>query len=232
MKKILALALLTLTPACVSIQTYENQMKRCRDNQQRADQFQMQVTALQEKNDQLEKDLSTQSEEKQKFEGEMTDVRNTYDELVQELKDDIAKGDVDVQETGDGLTIMMGNKILFESGKASLLPKGKKVLSQIAGILLKVKGKYIQVEGHTDNLAIAPALKGAYASNWELSAVRAGSVVRTLEKAGIDPSLLILTGYGQTRPVGDNKTKDGRQQNRRVEIHLIPISSPTASKKR
>jgi chemotaxis protein MotB len=207
---------------CISISTYEQAMKKCRDKSDQYEQLKAQSAALEAKNAELEHTLSEQQEEHQVLKNEISNVRNTYDELVQELKDNIAKGEVSVQETEKGLTVTMGNQILFASGKAELQPKGKQVLTQVAGIIKKATDRLIQVEGHTDNQPIASVLKARFPSNWDLSSARSSSVVRFLQDSGIDPALLVLTAYAENRPIADNVTPQGRQQNRRVEITLIP----------
>ena len=76
----------------------------------------------------------------------------------------------------------------------------------------------IHVEGFTDNLPIKTSV---YPSNWELSAARAGSVVRLFELYGVDPSRLAAIGFGEHRPVADNTTADGRARNRRVVLVIL-----------
>jgi chemotaxis protein MotB len=77
------------------------------------------------------------------------------------------------------------------------------------------------VVGHTDNVPITGGLQKVFASNWELSAARATTVVRFLQEAGIAPERLIATGRAEYAPVAPNDTPEGRQKNRRIEITLI-----------
>lgn len=221
MKRVTMAVVLGLS-GCISINTFERQMKKCRDAAAEADQLKAQVDALSAENSMLQKNIVKQSEEQEALEDKITDVRSTYDELVQELKDTIAQGDAGVKETADGLIITLGNEILFRSGSPDLQPKGMKVLGQVAGVISRVEGKLIQVEGHSDNVPISGSLKNRFPSNWELSAARSASVVRFLqEKGGVDPSLLVLTAFADNHPATGNATPQGRQQNRRVEIKLI-----------
>jgi chemotaxis protein MotB len=113
-----------------------------------------------------------------------------------------------------------------------------KILDQIADHLKTVTDKHIRVEGHADNVEIGPSLKTKYPTNWELSKARASFVVRYLiEKGGIDSAQLSAVGYGDTKPVASNATKEGRQKNRRVEIILYssepsqnePVRAPEQS---
>ena len=80
------------------------------------------------------------------------------------------------------------------------------------------------MEGHTDNVPLGAALQARYPSNWELSTARATAVVRFLsEEAGLTPEMLAASGYGSYRPVAPNDTEEGRSQNRRIEIILVPV---------
>nr|MCU0254512.1 OmpA family protein [Acidobacteriota bacterium] len=89
-------------------------------------------------------------------------------------------------------------------------------LARIAD-LIRSSGAWATVEGHSDNLPIRSA---TFPSNWELSAARAGAVVRFLVAHGLAPVRLEAVGHADTRPLGDNATDEGRQRNRRVEILL------------
>lgn len=113
-----------------------------------------------------------------------------------------------------GVRIRVRNGPLFQSGSARLEPAAGAPLARIAG-LLRETGARATVEGHSDNLPIRSA---TFPSNWELSAARAGAVVRFLTAHGLAPVRLEAVGHADTRPVADNSTEEGRQRNRRVEI--------------
>src|SRR3989441_9223708 len=118
----------------------------------------------------------------------------------------------------------MVEKILFDSGKAEIKPQGKDVLGKVGQVLLGVKDKQIRIEGYTDSVPIGVALRQQFPTNWELSAVRATTVLRFLEeKAGVDGKTLAAVGYGPSRPVASNDTTEGKAENRRVEITLTPL---------
>jgi chemotaxis protein MotB len=117
----------------------------------------------------------------------------------------------------------MVEKILFNSGQAEVKESGKKVLNQIAAALKNLQDKDIRVEGYTDNVPLSPKLRDRFPTNWELSTARATNVVRYLEeKSGLDPSRLIAAGFGQYHPIVTNDTDEGRAQNRRIDIVLVP----------
>jgi len=197
-------------------------MRQCREAAAHCSDTQTEMDALNKSNEELKRQLADQASEKQRLVGEMTEVRGSYDELVQELKDDISKGDVDVTETDQGVLISVGNQILFASGRAELQAHGRQVLDRVAKVLRKASGRLIEVQGHSDNVPISGALAARFPSNWDLSGARAATVVRTLQSAGVDPANLMLSAFAQYRPMADNATSKGRQENRRVEIWLKP----------
>lgn len=213
MSKIIAVIGLMLCAGCISIPTHEKMMGRSRNR----------IEALEKENERLQSELGSSSQEGERLKGEVERVRGTYEGMVQELKDEIAKGQVNVEETDEGLTVTMGYAVLFQSGKADLQPDGKSILLKVSKILKEVENKHIQVEGHTDNVPISGTLKNRFQSNWDLSAARSASVVHFLEKKGGIPSdKLILAAFADTRPLAANDTPDHRSQNRRVEIKLVP----------
>jgi chemotaxis protein MotB len=155
-------------------------------------------------------------------EEEVKSVSKTYENLMQEMKGEIAQGQVAITELKGKLTVDVLDKILFASGEAEVKPEGLAVLQRVIDILKNVKDKAIRIEGHTDNVKIGGALARKYATNWELSAARAINVTRYIQKQGIDPALLASVAYGEYKPVADNSTSEGRAKNRRIAIILQP----------
>jgi len=127
-------------------------------------------------------------------------------------------GQVSVRTEGKGTVISVSSGVLFPSGQAVLRPEAEEILDEV--VLLTQGARYaIQVEGHTDNLAIQSPL---YLSNWELSVARAGSVVRHMLKDGkLDAKRFSVVGYGDSRPLVDNRTAENRSKNRRVDIVFL-----------
>lgn len=122
-----------------------------------------------------------------------------------------------------GVVITISGGFLFEHGSTEISPQMYPVLELIAD-MIKATERQILIEGHTDN---QPIVGNVFYSNWELSALRATSTVRLLiEKFGISPMRLTASGYAQYRPVGDNATQEGKEQNRRVEIIMLNASLP------
>ena len=157
-------------------------------------------------------------------ESRLSEMQNTYDELVGKLEQEIERGEVQISELKGKLTVNVVDKILFDSGKADLKSVGIRVLQEIGDILNSAADKNIQVEGHTDNVPITGALKEKYPSNWELSTARATTVLHFLQnKVGISGERLSAVGYGEYKPISSNKTAEGRAQNRRIQIVLTPL---------
>jgi len=168
----------------------------------------------------LETQIASLSEEKEK---ELGRLRSTYDTLVTDLKSEIEQGQITITKMADWLTVSMVDKILFASGEAEITAEGMKVLERVGNVLKNTEHKIIRVEGHTDNVPISPALAKKFETNWELSTARATTVVRFLQdKAGVAPERLEAVGLSEFHPVSTNATPDGKAQNRRIEIALLP----------
>jgi len=153
-------------------------------------------------------------------------VNETKKKIEHSLKKQIASQEIKLEEMEGKLKLTFVDKILFNSGSASINKAGKEALLHIADSLRDQTQNYniIRVEGHTDNIPIADGpMKKVFQSNWELSAARAISVVRFLRySGGIDPTRMCISAYSLYRPVDTNDTAEGRKQNRRIEIILTP----------
>jgi chemotaxis protein MotB len=133
----------------------------------------------------------------------------------------VKSGQVRVTQNARGISIELNASVLFAQGEATLQQEAREVLGAVAG-LLKNDQHRIEVEGHTDNL---PITNEKYASNWELSAVRAASVVRLFIENGVLDARLSAIGHGATRPVAPNDTPANQARNRRVAV-MILASTP------
>jgi len=154
---------------------------------------------------------------------EINRLKSTYEELIGGLQKEVEQGEVTITQLADRLQVNIVDRIIFPSGKAEVTLPGQKILRQVGNILKQVTDRRIRVEGHTDNVPIHPKLQAEFATNWELSVARATNVVRFLqEQVGIDPGKLEIAGLGQYQPVATNNTRNGRRQNRRIEILLLP----------
>ena len=128
--------------------------------------------------------------------------------------------DVDVKVLKGVVYISLADNMLFKSGSYEVSTQAKQTLEKIAKILKDFKDFDVLVEGHTDNVPIS---KTNIRNNWDLSALRASSVVQVLQNDfGIDPSRLSAAGRGEFNPITDNDTELGKQRNRRTEIIITP----------
>ncbi|HEX4404234.1 MAG TPA: OmpA family protein [Polyangia bacterium] len=159
--------------------------------------------------------------------GELAQLKGTADKLQEQMHDEISKGDVRLTESGGKLRVDLVDKLLFESGEATISKRGEGVLARVGAVLAQIDDKTIQVSGHTDNLPLGDKLTAQFPTNWELSAARAVTVVRFLvEKTNVPPQRLVASSYGEWSPVASNKTPKGRARNRRIEILLTPALAP------
>jgi chemotaxis protein MotB len=144
-----------------------------------------------------------------------------YDALVANLNEEVKKGQLQVRQFKNMLTVDVAEQLFFDSGRATLKDTGKQVLQKVAESLKGFEDKAIRIVGHTDNVPIKGGLQKVFPSNWELSAARATTVVRFLQDSGIPPERLVATGRAEYAPVAPNDSPEGRQKNRRIEITLI-----------
>jgi chemotaxis protein MotB len=129
----------------------------------------------------------------------------------------VNEGKVRVTQADRGVKVEINASVLFAPGDAKLADETSEALKAVAAVL-KVDHHAIQVEGHTDNVPIRNAV---FPSNWELSAVRASSVVRLFVDSGVAESRLTAVGRGATQPVASNDADEGRLRNRRVTVMIL-----------
>lgn len=176
------------------------------------------VANLEADNKKLKDDIVTLQKAKEE---KVKEVSGTYEQLLENMKSEIAQGQVVISELKGKLTVNMEAAILFDSGKADVKTDGLVILQKMVNTLKSVNDKAIRIEGHTDNVQISGALMRVFPTNWELSAVRAINVTKYLQEQGLDPSVLSAVAFGEYKPVADNSTSEGRAKNRRIEITLV-----------
>ncbi|NMF98591.1 flagellar motor protein MotD [Aromatoleum toluolicum] len=148
------------------------------------------------------------------------DIRRVLDPLTQ-------GGQVRVSEGARGISIEINARVLFAPGDAVLAAPAVAALRAVAEVLARAEFP-VTVEGHTDNV---PIRNGRFPSNWELSAVRASTVVRLFIESGVRGDRLTAAGYADQRPLTDNANEEGRARNRRVTIlieSMVGESPPRA----
>lgn len=148
-------------------------------------------------------------------------MRNVAKDIFSVLAPLVQQGKVRVLETSRGVTIEINDSILFYPGQAQLEQTSVRAMRAVGEVLAPTDFP-VTIEGHTDNI---PIRTPQFPSNWELSAVRATTVLRLFVDAGVAPEHLTAIGYGETRPVENNESVEGRARNRRVSI-LIDSMQP------
>jgi len=146
-------------------------------------------------------------------------VGYTMDKQIKELKETTAGSGVDISESDNGQSILVNlpEGVTFDVGSYTLKPQFRTTLDSIAQSMTQYPDSLIDVYGHTDST-------GSDAFNQTLSENRASTVANYLATRGVSGSRVRSRGYGETMPVADNASEEGRRQNRRVEIKIVPIS--------
>jgi outer membrane protein OmpA-like peptidoglycan-associated protein len=144
-------------------------------------------------------------------------VGNYMDRQEAKLRAQLQGTGVSVTRSGDNIILNMPGNVTFQTNSADINANFYQVLNSVAIILKEFDKTVVDVAGHADSV-------GAEDKNMELSQRRASSVSSYLGAQGINAQRLIAVGYGETRPIGSNDTPEGRQQNRRVEITLLPVT--------
>lgn len=171
---------------------------------------------------QLERQLSDTRKTAVEKVQEAEEMLRTQDELIGSLKKEIDDGNIKISKMNDRLSVQIVSKILFPSGSDRVTGEGEAVLKKVSMSLKSLAKNKIQIEGHTDNVPIGSGLAQKFPSNWELSTSRATQVVRILAQEEVSPENMLAVGMAEFAPISSNDTPEGRQQNRRIEIVLIP----------
>lgn len=139
------------------------------------------------------------------------------DRQEQELRRRTAGTDVEVIRQGDDLVLSMPSGITFATNQASVQPQFRPTLDRVADVLREYRQTYVDVYGHTDST-------GSDAYNLDLSERRATAVADYLAGRGVETARLATRGFGETQPIANNESEDGKAANRRVEIKLVPVT--------
>ena len=162
-----------------------------------------------------------------KFIKQLVDAKTKSDSLNQVLTNKLTRSlsrteanDVDVQVIKGVVYISLADNMLYKSGSYEINDRAAETLSKIAKIITDYKDYEVLIEGNTDNV---PVNKNAIRNNWDLSALRASSVVQALQtRYGVDPKRLTAAGRGEYNPVASNDSAVGKQRNRRTQIIITP----------
>lgn len=162
-----------------------------------------------------------------KFIKQLVDAKTKSDSLNQVLTNKLTRSlsrteanDVDVQVIKGVVYISLADNMLYKSGSYEIGERAGETLSKIAKIITDYKDYDVLVEGNTDNVPIS---QKNIRNNWDLSALRASSVVQALQtRYGVDPKRLTAAGRGEYNPVASNDSAVGKQRNRRTQIIITP----------
>jgi chemotaxis protein MotB len=211
-------------PGCVSSGKYDDLERRNTSLQQEFDQLAEYNAALEERLEDLNVANEELAAELVASEAQAAELHNTYVSLVSELEDEVATGQVTIDQLASGIRVNLAEDILFPSGSAEVDEGGAAVLARVAGRISD--GSYtVMVDGHTDNVPISSRLKSRYPTNWELAGARAAAVVRLLQENGVEGTRLAAVSKGPFEPVAPNDTAEGRARNRRIGIRLLPVTA-------
>ncbi len=231
-----------ITSGCVSTGTFEKmqagkndeiatlqQQKAALENQKIAVEqdnaaLKQQIASHEQQNTAMQEQVGWLEQQKAALLAASQQRQQQYDALVRGLSKEVEKGQLQVRQYKDMLTVDLAEQIFFDSGRAALKPGGKEVLKKVGEALKGYENKVIRVVGHTDNVPVAKSLQRTFPTNWELSVARATNVVRYLQEVGIPPQRMVASGRSEYDPVATNDTSEGRQKNRRIEIMLIDQS--------
>jgi len=188
---------------------------------EQVESLQSQRSALERQQADLRKQIDALEQQKAQLLTASQQNKSQYDALVRNLTEEVKKGELQVRQYKDMLTVDVAEQLFFDSGRANLKDTGKAVLKKVGEALKGYEDKVIRVVGHTDNVPISKAAQKIFPSNWELSVARATNVVHYLQEVGIPPERMIASGRAEYQPVAENDTPEGRKKNRRIEITLI-----------
>jgi len=151
----------------------------------------------------------------------------TLDKQIKQLKEQTAGSGVDVTPVDNGQAILVNlpEGVTFDVGSYNLKPEFRATLDKVADSLKQYPDSLIDVYGHTDST-------GSEAYNQTLSENRARTVANYLQMQGVNPARIRSQGYGETMPVADNATDEGRRKNRRVEIKIVPVTQEDVARAR
>jgi chemotaxis protein MotB len=174
-------------------------------------------------------DLSKQGERNKAELAELEELRRrtaetekrvaTFRQLRSRLQKMIDTGKLGVSVRKGRMLVKLPAEVLFAPGEAALSDSGQEALKEVAVVLREFPDRKFMVSGHTDN---QPVVQADFKGNWELSTARAVNVTEFLIEQGVKPAHLVAAGYSEYDPVGNNGTKPGRADNRRIELELLP----------
>ncbi len=223
---VLSVLCLSLAQACVSKGRYKED----------TDALQGKIDSEKTARENCEQQLSTSTKEGGQLKSSLNDMQKAMDEmrarqteekkrleefadLTRRFKKLTDSGDLSVKIIDGKMVVSLGSDVLFPAGSAHLSKKGAQAIKEVSAQLGAIPDKQYQVEGHTDNQPISTP---TFASNWELASARAVTVVKTMIENGMMANRVSAASFADTKPVQPNDTVEGRADNRRVAIVVVP----------
>ncbi|MCC5919458.1 MAG: OmpA family protein [Cyclobacteriaceae bacterium] len=182
------------------------------------------LEAAKERNDALAEDLKEREKRLEELEKILADKEKAVNELRQRVQNallNFKESDLTVEIKNGKVYVSLAEQLLFGSGSVTVDEKGKAALKQLADVLKEQEDIQIMVEGHTDNVPVS-RISQYMNDNWDLSVMRATSIIRILRDRGLQEDKLIAAGRGEFLPLVENADADGRRKNRRTEIIITP----------
>jgi chemotaxis protein MotB len=228
-----ALGLLVLFTSCVSSKKYKAATGELAATKATVDSLRSANSTLQSQlndaissnkmltseRDRYQKESDAANQALKGYQGAVDEYMNQMSEVEQKLKDkmaDYADRGANVEYKNGMVYLTLDDKLLFKSGSSKISKDGQTVLGTFASVVNEYPKMNVLVVGHTDDRG------GRGSDNWSLSTDRSVSVVKSLKDMKLDPARFTAAGQGEYNPVGDNTTAEGRAQNRRTEIILVP----------
>ncbi|MBR4601116.1 MAG: OmpA family protein [Prevotella sp.] len=209
------------------VSSLEEQVKELRRTNARLQQsLDKSLTNVSQNNVSIEK-LVDQINESNQYIRHLVEVKSKSDSLNMVLTNNLTRSlskeelkEVDVQVLKGVVYISLADNMLYKSGSYEINDRAAETLSKIAKIIMDYKDYDVLVEGNTDNVPIS---RENIRNNWDLSCLRASSVVQFLQnRYGVDPKRLTAGGRGEYNPLATNSTEVGKQRNRRTQIIITP----------
>jgi chemotaxis protein MotB len=207
-----AVAICMTSTGCVS-------KKRYNELQSQYDDLNTQYASLQQSEAGLRMEAADLEEHVTMLRNSNEYLGSFYADLLSEFRPQLESDEMEVIVYPDRMSLALAQDVTFGTGASKLTGVGDETLAKLADLVKRHPDRRFNVEGHTDDVPIDTA---RYGSNWELGAARAVAVVEALIAQGVPAERLAATSYGETQPLAENGSSDGRQVNRRVEIAFQP----------
>ena len=194
------------------------------EKQEQLMQLEENLESSKRRNEELEINLREREEKVRELEGILAEKERAVNELKKLVSNallNFKENDLTVEIKNGKVYVSLAEQLLFKSGSIVVDPKGVAAIKKLAEAIRSSEDIRIMVEGHTDNVPVSKVSQ-YMKDNWDLSVMRATSIVKILTDAGVDPQQITAAGRGEFAPITSNDLPEGRQINRRTEIILTP----------